>query len=302
MRQSLISAVAAAVITAVAIPALTLADGHGHSPPHKPPSPHGFSPIQRRVAELSKELQQAMSNIQSLSSTEAQQQNMLSQDQQQIQTLSDRVQTEADQIDGLQQTVSSQGQQISNLQNDLNALASQIQQLNNSGSRTVTVRELAANGQPLFVGLTLVPIHGGPAIGYSAADSNVGAGIVAFPNVPDGSYTLVTAAPEYQINQPKTLTLQGTGTTNVNLELTTDIYAVSGIAETPSGSPVLDAPISLSDPSGHAWSYGWTTSNNGTFSIDDLPPGTYTIHIGTPVRDSTTFTVTNANFNLGILR
>ncbi len=201
----------------------------------------------------------------------------------------------------MQQSVAAQGQQIASLQNSVNILASEIQQLNNNGSRTVTVREVAVNGQPLFVGLTLVPIHGGPAIGYNTTDSSY-SGIVAFPNVPDGSYDLVPAAPEYQIYQPRALTVQGFGATTVTMQLATDIYAVSGIAETPSDLPMIDVPISFSDPSGHSWSYGWRTGANGSFTIDDLPPGTYTIHIGVPVQDSATFTVTNTNLDLGIVR
>jgi hypothetical protein len=163
------------------------------------------------------------------------------------------------------------------------------------------VQEAAANGQPFFVGLTLVPIHGGAAIPYDAADSSY-SGTVAFPNVPDGSYNIVPAAPEYHISQPQQINITGNGATTIALRLATDIYSVSGMAQNSSGEPISNAPISFSDPAGQTWNYGWHTNPDGAFLIDDLPPGTYTIHIGNPVQDQAVFTITNANFNLGVVR
>ncbi len=306
MRQSLIAAISAAVFTAVAIPALALADGN--HPHHVHHGPRNVSPIQQQVAKLNKEVQQALQEIQTLSNQTVQQQNELSQeqnalaqDQQEIQNLSNTDRQQADQIANLQQAVNAQDQQLAALQNSINVFANEIQQLQSSGSQTVEIREMAANGQPVFVGLTLVPIHGGPSISYDPTDSSYN-GTVAFPNVPSGTYDVVTAAPEYQVNQPKQIAVQNSGSTTLTLQLSTNIYTVSGTAETPSGSPVINAPISFSDPSGHSWSYGWHTDSNGTFAVDDLPPGTYTIHAGSLSADEATFTITNTNFNLGIIK
>ena len=138
--------------------------------------------------------------------------------------------------------------------------------------------------------LTLLDSNGGVvATTTTAAD-----GTYAFKNLPPGNYTVVETQPKvYGSSTPNQMdvTLSGAGGATVNFGETSASLAGSVYVDANDngkrnvGEPgITGVTVTLTgtDLNGQAVQHGTTTAADGSYSFDDLPAGTYSVHENQP--------------------
>lgn len=290
MKRTILVAALAASLTAVATPSLVWAHGQGGP----------FAAIDATLSTLTTQMETAVADIQALTTTQAAHTTAIANNASSISQNAALIAQNA-------HNLATQSQQIVNLQSEVNSLTQEVQSLQADTPKTITLTDVTPSGQPFVVGMFLKSVNSGTQVPsqWTAGFMN---GVVTFDNVPPGTYSVHAVSPSYQIASPTTITVGGNNPTSYKVTLASDVYDVSGIAENANGTPLGNAAISYRDSLGDDNGY-WQTNADGSFNIDDFPPGTYTIQImpggfGSPVQASDTFTIPNGGpgVNLGIIK
>ncbi len=262
----------------------------------------GLGPLRGALVHLDNDVRQIFRRLGVVQQSQQQQSASLRQESQKVRALSLQMQTDSQQLASLEQTLRGQEAQIQSLDQTVSTLAQAIQGQNPPPpiTHTVTVQEHDAAGHPIFVSLSLIPVNGSAPIEDNPQDSVPTSNRVVFTNLPDGTYRVVPAVPEYHIASPTTLTIGPTGPTAVNLHVSGDTYTIAGTAIA-NNQLLSHAPVTLTDTSGITWSDDWSTRANGFFVLRGIPDGTYTLTIGTSSPIKQQVTVNNGNVNLGYI-
>ncbi len=299
MRLSRWAAAGLLGASVVLLPATAAAKDHAHGP--GPFGGFGFGSLRGALIHLDRDVQSILRTLGVVQQSQQQESAALQQESQTVRQLSQQMQTDSQQLASLEQTLKVQEGDIQSLDQTVSALAQAIQQqYPEPVTHTVTVMENDAAGHPIFVSLALIPVNGGPVIADNIQESNPTSNRVVFTSVPDGTYRVVASVPEYHVGNPTMLTIGPNGPTAINLAVSGDTYSIAGTAIA-NNRLFTDQPITLTDPSGITWSDDWSTGSTGSFVLQGIPNGTYTLAIGSASPVKQQVTVNNGNVNLGYI-
>jgi TolA-binding protein len=145
----------------------------------------------------------------------------------------------------------------------------------NSNGYSISGKMIDSNGKPFCSGFALRD-QNGKRFGSQAIEND---GSFVINNVPNGSYTVSYYLANYQIESPQVVVVNGTNVSNLVIKLAVPTYTISGKALALDGTLLNNQQVWLSQ-NGSNGSYWPSTSSNGTFFLDGIAPGTYTILIG----------------------
>jgi uncharacterized coiled-coil protein SlyX len=158
----------------------------------------------------------------------------------------------------------------------LDELRSRVDKLEKSEiPHSVSGTMVDSNGKPFFSGFALYGTNGS-----RFSISNVNNGTFAFNDIPDGTYNVRFYFGSYTIDSPKQITVAGADITGVTIKLTVPTYSISGQAIKSDGSLLGNHAVTLKDNSGNIGGYWPRTNSDGTFNLQGIAPGQYTLQVG----------------------
>jgi hypothetical protein len=133
------------------------------------------------------------------------------------------------------------------------------------------------NGNRFVSGITLRD-QNGKRYHYSGLKSE---GNFKFVDIPSGIYTPSYFFKEYIIESPQKINVES-NIDHLTIKLAVPTYSVSGKAVSSTGEALADQGIHLRNQLGNTGSYWPRTSEDGSFTMTGIPPGTYFVGIGSP--------------------
>lgn len=222
--------------------------------------------------------------ISSLSNTVAQLQKDLSSVQNSDSSQHERILSLEQLVANQQNTISGLTSEISSLQQQLQQLQLKVEYLENNAlppaqeSHSISGIMVDSNDHPFFSGFGIINEHG---IHYSLSSRNTDSGQFTFSDIPDGTYSIRFYFSTYVVDSPQVITVSGGDINGLVVKLAVPTYTISGKLVDPSGAPIPTQSISLQDRHnlGGYWS---PTSNDGSFTLGGIAPGSYTLVFGDP--------------------
>ncbi|MDB5054973.1 MAG: hypothetical protein JWM44_3023 [Bacilli bacterium] len=172
---------------------------------------------------------------------------------------------------------------FADLKTQLNELQIKVDQLVQNPNPSANKHRVSgimvdANGKSFFSGLELVSLSG---MHYHLMENGIDNGTFAFYDIPDGTYNIRFYYDSYPIDSLNQIVVAGSDLSGLTIKLAVPTFTVSGQAKHSNGSPMSNQMVTLK-AQGNIGGYWPTTKGDGTFVLNGIAPGTYTLQIGDP--------------------
>jgi hypothetical protein len=133
-----------------------------------------------------------------------------------------------------------------------------------------------SEGKAFYTAISLVDENNNS---YSSRKNDEG---FVFYNIPDGKYNIKFSLAPYQglLDFPEFITVQGNDIYGLEIKINAPTYSASGMVFDKYGNAVGNQRIHIFDSVGSGWGDNLTSSPDGSFVVNGLPNGTYTLRFG----------------------